>query len=189
MTLAETASIFNETLVFYRALDDITDAEEQLYIHEQYLQGVTQVIVDILSRFEFESAVMEHRTSHELSPEEFCRLMTEAQKTTYGDALDSDALHPYMWAVKGHYYRSELGFYNFPYAFGQLFGLGLYDRYEEEPDGFASRYRDLLRETGRESAVTVAAGVGFDIESPSFWKRGIDRIATLVDRFEKLVGP
>jgi len=188
MTLAETASIFNETLVFYRALDDIIEPEEQVYILEQYLQGVTQVIVDILSRFEFESAVMEQRKSHELSPEEFCRLMTEAQKNTYGDALDDNALHPYMWAVKGHYYRSELGFYNFPYAFGQLFGLGLYNRYEEEPVGFASRYRELLRETGRDSAVAVAAGVGFDIESPSFWRSGIQRLATLIDRFEGFVG-
>ncbi len=188
MTLAETASIFNETLVFYRALEDITDTDAQLYILEQYLQGVTQVIVDILSRFEFESAVMERRRSHELSPDEFCRLMTEAQNATYGDALDGDSLHPYMWAVKGHYYRSELGFYNFPYAFGQLFGLGLYVTYEEEPGGFASRYRALLRETGRNDAVTVAADVGFDIESPTFWRSGLERIATLIDRFEELVG-
>lgn len=186
MTLAETASIFNETLVFYRALDELSDPAEQIYIVEQFLQTATQVIVDILSRFEFESAVMEARTDREIPAEELCAMMLDAQKKTYGDALDPERLHPYMWAVKGHYYRADLAFYNFPYAFGQLFGLGLYDQYEDEPDGFAERYRAVLRETGREEAVTVAGAVGFDLESPAFWNRAISRIAEVVDRFESL---
>ena len=185
MTLAETASIFSETLVFFGAKAQAEGAEK-LYILEQFLQGTTQVIVDILSRFTFESAVMDIRRERELSAREFCDLMVEAQTATYGEAVQEQELHPYMWAVKGHYYSADLAFYNFPYAFGQLFGLGLYGAYEAEPDGFATRYRAILRETGRADAVSVTAGAGFDIEDRAFWQSGIDRIAALVDEFEKL---
>jgi len=186
MTLAETASIFTETLVFFGARAIAGEAEE-LAIIEQFLQGSTQVIVDILSRFIFEKQLMERRATGEVSAKDLCEMILAAQRETYGDALNPDALHPYMWAVKGHYYRAELAFYNFPYAFGQLFGLGLYQAYQDEPEGFAGRYRTLLRETGRSDAVSVAAAAGFDIESPEFWRRGIARIGKLVDRFEELV--
>jgi pepF/M3 family oligoendopeptidase len=186
MTLAETASIFTETLVFF-GTRAIAEESEELAITEQFLQGSTQVIVDILSRFIFEKALMERRATREVSAKDLCEMILAAQGETYGDALDPTALHPYMWAVKGHYYRAELAFYNFPYAFGQLFGLGLYRAYQDEPEGFAGRYRTLLRETGRSDAVSVAAAAGFDIESPEFWRSAIAQIGELVDRFEELV--
>ena len=59
--------------------------------------------------------------------------MLDAQRETYGDGLDPTQLHPYMWAVKGHYYSTGRSFYNFPYMFGLLFGLGLYARYQRRP--------------------------------------------------------
>lgn len=185
MTLAETASIFSETLVFHGARDEAGPDEER-YLIEQFLQGATQVIIDILSRFLFERRVMERRATAELSPEEFCTLMREAQIEAYGDGLDHEQLHPYMWAVKGHYYRTELAFYNFPYAFGQLFGLGLHEQYRRQPDGFIGRYRALLRETGRADAVTVTARAGFDIETRDFWEGSVAAIGSLVDRFAEL---
>jgi pepF/M3 family oligoendopeptidase len=186
MTLAETASIFTETLVFYSALETASP-ENELYIVEQFLQGGTQVIVDILSRFLFERDLMDRRGQGEVSAAELKEMMLSAQYQTYGEALNQDELHPYMWAVKGHYYRPELAFYNFPYAFGQLFGLGLYDQYAKGPDGFAQRYRRLLRETGRADAVSVTADAGFDIESPEFWRGAMGRIEALVDRFVNAV--
>ena len=185
MTLAETASIFSETLVFHGARAQADPAEER-YLVEQFLQGATQVIVDILSRYLFEQRVMERRAQAELSAAEFCSLMREAQIEAYGAGLDHEQLHPYMWAVKGHYYRAELAFYNFPYAFGQLFGLGLHEQYQRAPDGFAERYRALLRETGRADAVTVTAQAGFDIESRDFWEGSMAAIGRLVDRFVDL---
>jgi oligoendopeptidase F len=101
MTLAETASIMNETIVAQAALKTLPE-REQLPILEADLQGAAQVVVDIHSRFLFEKAVFERRAARELSPDEFCALMLDAQKATYGDALAS--YHPYMWAVKPHYY-------------------------------------------------------------------------------------
>jgi pepF/M3 family oligoendopeptidase len=186
MTLAETASIFAETVVFEGALQTAA-AESRLTLVENYLQDATQVIVDILSRFLFERDLFDRRENGDLSPEELSELMLKAQETAYGDALDEKALHPYMWAVKGHYYRQDLGFYNFPYAFGLLFGLGLYARYRKEGPGFAETYKKILKSTGKGTAVDVARKAGFDIEGPGFWQAGIETIAEYEKQFEGLV--
>ncbi len=186
MTLAETASIFAESLVFEGALAEAGQAGS-LPILEAYLSDSTQVIVDILSRFIFEQALMSERTHGELSPERLSSLMIEAQKETYGDALDPEKLHPYMWAVKPHYYRTELSFYNFPYAFGQLFGLALYGVFDKEGPSFADRYVTLLQATGRASATEITAEAGFDIATPEFWQAGIELIGEKVRCFGDLV--
>ena len=186
MTLAETASIFCETLAFTGGLSEVSGAEE-LYVVEQFLQNTTQVVGDILSRYRFETMLFEHRAGGVLGAEELCELMRTAQQETYGDGLDPEKLHPYMWAVKGHYYNHDLPFYNFPYAFGQLFGLALFSRYQEGEPDFPRRYREILEMTGRASAVEVTRRAGFDIESPEFWRGGIDRIDGYVSRFEELV--
>jgi oligoendopeptidase, pepF/M3 family len=185
MTLAETASIFAETLVFESALKGAEPCEKA-GILELHLQDACQVIVDILSRFYFEGAVFERRAAGELSPDELCELMIGAQKRSYGDGLDPELLHPYMWLVKGHYYSPDLGFYNFPYAFGQLFGAALYARYEAEGSGFAATYRDLLADTGRMSAVALTAKAGFDIESPDFWRSGLNKFSKQIAEFEAM---
>ncbi|MDR2185416.1 MAG: hypothetical protein LBO80_07100 [Treponema sp.] len=122
----------------------------------------------------------------ELSPEEPCALMLEAQGKTYGGGLDKTKLHPHMWAVKGHYYRPSLAFYNYPYAFGLLFSPGLYARFRQEGPVFAAAYRNLLRLTGRASAEGVARSAGFGIEEENFWQDGINLIARRVGELETL---
>lgn len=184
MTLAETASIFSENIVYGGLLSELSP-QEGLPVLEAFLQDSCQVIVDILSRFIFEKSVFERRKKGDLSPEDFCDLMIDAQKKTYGDGLDPEALHRYMWAVKGHYYNHELAFYNFPYAFGLLFGLGLYGRYVQEGPIFTKTYRTILENTGRSSAVEVARNAGFDIEDPDFWRIGIGVIATRAEEFRR----
>ena len=186
MTLAETASIFAETIVFEGALDAAGDDGDRLALIEGNLKDCCQVIVDILSRFYFETALFERRDQGELSPGELCALMLDAQKRTYGDGLDGDLLHPYMWAVKSHYYNSGLAFYNYPYAFGQLFSLGLFARARAEGPGFARTWRDLLRLTGQASAGEVAASAGFALEDAAFWQGSVALIAKRVEEFEKL---
>jgi len=186
MTLAETASIFAETVVFEDALKKVA-GKERLALLENHLQDGAQILVDILSRFHFENAVFERREKGELSPAEFSELMVDAQKRTYGDGLDPEALHPYMWAVKSHYYRTELSYYNFPYAFGQLFGLGLYAKYRKDGPAFADTYRKILLETGRASAVKVCSNAGFDIETQDFWRSGVKVFLDQIEEFERLV--
>jgi pepF/M3 family oligoendopeptidase len=187
MTLAETASIFSETLVFRAALaEGSTDLRASLL--DTYLTGASQVIVDILSRFHFEAGLLRCRPDGELSPGELTRMMLDAQELTYGDALAEDERHGWMWAVKGHYYSPDLAFYNFPYAFGQLFGAGLYSLFQESPDDFPERYRTLLRRTGSDDAAGVARSAGFDIEAPDFWRKGIKTVMELAGEFEELSG-
>jgi oligoendopeptidase F len=185
MTLAETASIFCETIVRKSALAEVDD-EERLTILEASLQGACQVVVDISSRFLFEQAVFRGRRARDLSPSEICFEMAAAQKETYGDGLDENRLHPYMWAAKPHYY-STYSFYNFPYMFGLLFALGLYAVYEREPDGFQERYDALLAATGQDDAATLAGTFGIDIRTPEFWRGSLATIREDIDAFEQLV--
>jgi len=185
MTLAETASIFCENLVLNGAAEQFA-GREKLNAMEIFLADSTQVIVDILSRFIFESEVFKIREKKELSADELNGIMINAQKATYGDALNEKELHPYMWAAKGHYYRSELAFYNFPYAFGLLFGIGLYSQFKKNSIGFVDKYRSILKETGKKSAVDITRDVGFDIEKPDFWMSGLDIIRDRIDQFLKM---
>ena len=184
--LAETASTFCETIVKEAALVD-ADLGERLYILEQSLQGACQVVIDILSRFDFEQALFAGRRERELSVAELNQLMLAAQDETYGDALARDERHPYMWAVKGHYYSPDLSYYNFPYLFGLLFGLGLYAVYRREPSDFPDRYDALLASTGRASAADLAARFDIDLRSREFWRSSLDVIREDIDRLEELV--
>ncbi len=184
MTLAETASIFCETIVREATLRSV-DAQEQLSILEASLQGSSQVVVDITSRFLFEQRVFEKRRQRELSIEELNTLMLDAQRETYGDGLDENVLHPYMWAMKPHYY-STYSFYNYPYMFGLLFGLGLYARYQQDPEGFKKGYDELLSSTGRADAATLAAQFGIDTRSAAFWRSSLDIVRRDIERFEML---
>jgi oligoendopeptidase F len=185
MTLAETASIFCETIVRNAAMES-AGRHEQLEILEAAVQGACQVVVDITSRFLFETAVFDGRRKRELSAAELKELMLDAQRQTYGDGLDEAVLHPYMWAVKGHYYSTGRSFYNFPYMFGLLFGLGLYAIYKREPESFTERYDELLASTGLADAAALAERMGIDIRSGDFWRASLAIIRDDIDRFEAL---
>lgn len=185
MPLAETASIFNETLLMEKTLETAGDATK-LTLLEQQIGDAAQVVVDILSRYLFETEVVERRKDHPLSPRELCAIMLEAQKQTYGDGLDPKFLHPYMWACKPHYYSTSIHFYNFPYAFGMLFGLGVYARYLEKGEAFLPEYDRLLAATGSGSVREVAASVGIDVADEAFWMQSIRTLEEKVDAFERL---
>ena len=110
----------------------------------------------------------------------FCELMTEAQHEAYRDGLDHDHLHPYMWAVKGHYYTA---YYNWPYTFGLLFGIGLYAQFQRDPDRFRLGYDDLLSATGLGEADELAARFGIDVRSVDFWTASLDVLRARIDDF------
>jgi pepF/M3 family oligoendopeptidase len=186
MTLAETASIFNETLISESALAQAQSKEEELSILETSLVGAAGVIVDIYSRYLFEFEVFEKRADAELSADDFCEIMLRCQAETYADGLDERYRHPYMWAWKPHYYSPSLSFYNFPYAFGQLFGLGLYALYQERGEDFIPDYESLLRNTGMGNAADLAERFDIDLRSPEFWKSSMEVIEARVERYLEL---
>ena len=181
MTLAETASIFGETVIFQEVLKK-ADKDQQLSLIEAYVQGACQVCVDILSRFYFERSAFEARKNGEVAADDFSAMMLKAQEDTYGDGLGTK--HQYMWAVKGHYYNEGFSFYNYPYAFGQLFALGLFASKDSVPD-FPKHYKEVLSMTGRFEAKEVAAAAGCDIEDKEFWKKGISVISGYIEKMKE----
>ena len=185
MTLAETASIFCETIIRQAALRK-ADRQERVSILEASIQGSCQLVVDISSRFLFEQRVFAKREQRELAVDELNNLMLEAQRETYGDGLDETLLHPYMWAVKSHYYSTGRSFYNYPYMFGLLFGLGLYARYQQDPEQFKQGYDDLLSATGLADTATLAARFDIDLHSEAFWNASLDIIRSDIAAFTEL---
>lgn len=180
MPLAETASTFNETLLKKAALKELS-SQEALTVLEAEVSGCNQVIVDIYSRFLFEDRFFKARQNGPLSAKEICDLMLEAQKESYGDGLDPNAMHPYMWTWKPHYYYADANYYNFPYAFGQLFAKGLYAMYFQEKESFVPKYKKLLASTGKMNVYDVAKSVGIDIHDVDFWRSSLKMIGEDID--------
>ncbi len=183
MVLAETASIMCETIVMQAVLSETTDPGKQLEILETSLIGDSQVIVDIYSRYLFEKEVFERREKSELSADDLCEIMSRAQVATYGDGIDPAHLHPYMWTWKPHYYRAEQSFYNFPYAFGLLFGTGLYAIYQQRGPTFVDDYINLLASTGEGRAADLAARFGIDLRGRKFWDDSLAVIGQKIERY------
>ncbi len=185
MPVAETASNFNELIIVNDAIAK-SEGEEKIALIESQIQDATQIIVDIYSRFLFEDEVIRRRKSTFMFAKDLEDIMIGAQKEAFGDALDPDYMHPYMWCCKSHYYSAGLSYYNFPYAFGGLFSRGLYAKYLEEGEAFLPKYRALLRATTVENVEDVANIAGIDLTNPEFWRRSLDVIATQIDEFIKV---
>ncbi|WIV11750.1 M3 family oligoendopeptidase [Proteiniborus sp. MB09-C3] len=185
MPLAETASIFCETIVVNAALKEASQ-EEAFGILESSISDAGQVIVDILSRYIFETNLFEKRRDSALSVKELKELMINAQKEAYGDGLDHGYLHPYMWINKTHYYSAGRNFYNFPYAFGLLFAKGIYAEYLKRGNDFVPEYNKLLVATGRNSIADVTKMIGIDVHSIDFWRSSLKLVEQDIERFIEL---
>lgn len=182
MPIAETASTFNETHLGHYALASAS-AEEKLTLLENDLMEKTQCIVDIYSRYLFESAVFEQSQSKFLMAQDLKQIMLDAQKEAYGDGLDEEKLHPYMWVCKSHYYRSGLSFYNFPYAFGNLFAVGLYDMFLKEGASFVPKYKAMLKATPVCTIEEAGAMMGVDLTDKTFWENSLALITKDIEAF------
>lgn len=187
MPVAETASTFNETVIMAAALDEATEPKVELGLLESQLQDTTQIMCDIMSRYWFETAAFKKTEDGFAFPDELCQMMHEAQLRAYGDGIDPDTLHPYMWLCKSHYYSSSLSFYNFPYAFGGLFAAGLYAKYLEEGEAFLPKYRALLHATTVSTVEDVAKIAGIDLSDVSFWRSSLGIFEARINRFLELI--
>ena len=185
MPVAETASTFNECVVMAAAIQNAASKDEQLALIESQLQDATQIICDIYSRFRFEAKVFENREEQFMNADALCDYMTTAQKQSYGDGLDENCMHPYMWVCKSHYYGPT--FYNFPYAFGGLFARGLYAQYLSEGESFVPKYKKLLYTTPIATAEDTAKVAGIDLTDKNFWRSALQTIADQIDLFCQLV--
>ena len=187
MPVAETASTFNENVITGYAIDHTGDEEEKLALIERQLSDTAQIMCDIYSRFLFESEVVERRKDSFLFADELNEIMLDAQKKAYGNGLDENCLHPYMWVCKSHYYSADLGFYNYPYAFGGLFARGLFAKYKKEGSAFVENYKKMLKNTPVMSVEDVAKICGIDLTDKEFWMMSLHSYDAEIDEFERLI--
>ena len=185
MPVAETASNFNESLIMEAIIKEASGIEKMALIESQ-LQDTTQIMCDIYSRYLFETEVFEKSKQGFLFADELNEIMLRAQKAAYGDGLDHEYLHPFMWVMKPHYYSEELSFYNFPYAFGGLFARGLYEKYKEEGEDFIPKYKALLNATTVSTVEECAREAEINLEEPEFWRTSLKAYEKLVEEFIKL---
>ena len=186
MPVAETASTFNEVVAMNAAIKAETDPVAKRALIESQLMDANQIICDIYSRYLFETSVFENRENGFMFADQLCELMTEAQKKAYGNGLDPEYLHPYMWACKSHYYSGNLSFYNFPYAFGGLFARGLYAKYLTDGESFVPLYKKLLKATGTTTVEGAAEVAGIDLTDKEFWRSSLQILADEIDEFISL---
>ncbi|MBR6950482.1 MAG: M3 family oligoendopeptidase [Oscillospiraceae bacterium] len=182
MPVAETASTFNEVHLGNYALAQASD-EEKLALLESDLKESTQCIMDIYSRYLFETAVFDRCRDQFLMAADLNELMLDCQRKAYGEGLDSRFMNSGMWVCKSHYYSSGLSFYNFPYAFGNLFAVGLYALYLDQPDSFMERYKTMLRETPIHTMEENGAVMGIDLTDRGFWIKSLELLKAKIDAF------
>lgn len=187
MPLAETASILCQTLMAKKMIDEMENPYDKLTVVEESLQEDSQCVIDILSRYIFETSVLETPIEQPLSASDMCSLMLNAQDESYGDGLEKEYRHPYMWLCKGHYYSAGLNFYNWPYAFGLLYGKGLYKQYIKNKEEFVKNYDEMLRNTGKMSVEDVAKAMNIDVTKKDFWIESLKFIEEDIDLFEQLL--
>ncbi|WOX49831.1 M3 family oligoendopeptidase [Aeromonas sp. XH] len=185
-TLAETASLFAETLVRDALLAATDKVEQRRAIAWLDGERAASLLLDIPARFTFERALVAAREQGYVGAGQLREMMKSAQQQWYGDALSQyDEL---FWASKGHFSIAESGFYNYPYLFGYLFSLGLYAQQARAGRAFVPAYRALLQDTGRMSAeALVEKHLGVDIRAPVFWQESLRYVEEAVERLERLV--
>lgn len=184
MPLAETASTFNEN-VMYNYMASILPKKEKLLVIDTQLSALCQNVLDIYARFLFEKSVFEHIEEGFLNAKQLCELMKEALNKSFGDGLDKNWIHPYRWITKVHYYIPDIAYYNFPYTFGALFSRGLYAKFKKEGTSFIPKYEKLLAATTTNTCENVASMADINIEEESFWQESLQSIADQIQDFLK----
>ena len=189
MTLAETASIFAESLLadgIYR--DPEISRNQKLLMLDEALSGAAVLLLDITTRFEFEKAFYTERGRGEVSVSRLKALMCDTQRRIYGDSLLADGADPYFWASKLHFYITETSFYNFPYTFGFLLARALTALFRSEGRDFLPRYENFLKATGSDTVENVCrATLGLELGAPAFWEAAIDSLEAPLTRYRRLL--
>ncbi|MBI2812073.1 MAG: oligoendopeptidase, partial [Candidatus Melainabacteria bacterium] len=186
MNVAETASTFAEQIVSDAFLRACKTRQEKIKILFDRVERSLMFFMNIQARFIFETQFYEQRKKGFLSAEELCKLMQAAQEKAFGNALG--VWHPYFWASKLHFYFTGAPFYNFPYTFGYLFSLGIYEISKKKGPAFADQYDALLRESGMMSSEDLAKKhLGVDLTQPDFWQQAASGVLNDIDELNKLL--
>jgi oligoendopeptidase F len=187
LTMAETASIFGETIVLERLLERAPGPAERLSLLGGSLDGAVAAVFRQIAMNRFEHAMHSaRRESGELPPERFAELWLETQADLLGDAVALHDDYGLWWSYVPHFVDAPG--YVYAYAYGHLLALSVYRRYEEAEEGFASSYLDLLRAGGSRPPEELGRIVGVDLGDPGFWSAGLDLIERQLDDAERAAG-
>lgn len=184
--IAETASIFCETIVNNELLKKLP-SNEALVILERSISDAAYYIVDFYGRYLFENELFERRKAGSLSIDELNELMSNCMKKSYGDSIEAETIHPYMWMNKVGYFMAGNEYLNFPYSFGVLFSKGLYAEYIKSGQIFVKQYDKFLSETSRNNIVDVAKIMDIDVHSIDFWRNSLKLIERDIEKFINIV--
>jgi oligoendopeptidase F len=187
MVVAETASIFGELLLTDLLLRDAKTELEKKAILCRVLDLAGMVLFKVTARAWFEQSLYDAiRHGEFLDHRTVCKFWISARDKAYGDAVDwFDELEA-EWSVTPHYYFANFRFYNYPYVYAQLFVYALYQRYLEEGKAFVPKLKKILSAGSTVSPVEIGKMVGYDIDSPDFWKVGMKQVEYFVNELEKI---
>ena len=184
LTLAETASIFGEGLVFDRLLAEASPAERRGLLAGKIEDGINTVVRQIAFH-RVETRFHAARLQAELSSDEIGGLWLEVMAESLGPAVKLNKGYEHYWAYVSHFVHAP--FYVYAYAFGDLLVRGLMEKRREDPAGFAPLYEQLLAAGGTRTYVEALGAFGLDPREKAFWAAGMKQLERLVDEFEALV--
>ncbi len=184
LTLAETASVFGEMLVFRALLDRERDAEQRKRLLAGKVEDMLNTVVRQTAFFVFERRVHEERRQGELSADRLGEIWLEIQRESLGPAIRFQDEYRFYWSYIPHFVHSP--FYVYAYAFGDCLVNALFRVYQRGQPGFADAYMDMLRAGGTRRHGELLAPFGLDARDPGFWRQGLDVIVDLIDELEAL---
>jgi oligoendopeptidase F len=187
LTLAETASVFGETLVFGRLLEAATDDRERLSLLADRIDGAIATVFRQIAMNRFEHLIHTRRRSEgELSVDRINELWYEAQSELFGDSVEITDGYRSWWSYVPHFINTPG--YVYAYAYGQLLALSVYQRYRAEGESFVPAYLELLSSGGSRSPEELGAIVGIDLADPGFWDSGLTLVEEQLTEAEALAG-
>ncbi len=185
LTLAETASVFAEALTFEKLMEREDDPRARLDLLVGRLEDTIATVFRQIALNRFEHAIhTDRREEGELPVERISELWRAEQERLFADSVEVTENYGLWWSYVPHFIGSPG--YVYAYAFGYLFSLAIYRRYQEEGESLVEPYLDLLRAGGSAPPAELASRLGFDLGDPSFWAAGVDAIGALVDEAEAL---
>lgn len=183
LTLAETASVFGETVTFGRLLEDTTEPEARLALVAENVEGAIATVFRQVAMNRFEDAAhTARRTEGELSVDRFGELWAESQVAMLGDSVEVTDGYRSWWSYVPHFIGTPG--YVYAYAYGQLLALSVYKQYEEQGAAFVPRYLELLSAGGSMAPEELGRIVGCDLADPAFWDGGLQIIEQQIDTAE-----
>ena len=185
LTMAETASVFGEMLVFEYLLRTVTDRTDRLGLLCSKIEDAIATVFRQVALTRFEERVHHARRSQgELSREEICALWQDSNAALYGDAVQLTDNYRWWWAYIPHFVHTP--FYCYAYGFGQLLVMALYERYRREGASFVPQYLDLLAAGGSDTPQNLLRAIGIDISDPAFWQLGLNPLQEMIAEAERL---